>query len=81
MMCASVAAMLAAHMDAAAWTEDDRNALLFAAPSGGALRYTNWLRHACMLFRWPTNAPKGMSVTALAAKPRTATWIEANRQP
>jgi hypothetical protein len=24
--------------------EDDRNALLFTAPSGGALRHTNWLR-------------------------------------
>jgi integrase len=43
---ASLAAMLAAHMEAVGLSEDDRDALLFTAPNGGPLRYTNWLRRA-----------------------------------
>ena len=42
----SLAAILATHMDAAGLTADDVDALLFTAPSGGALRYTNWLRRS-----------------------------------
>lgn len=36
--------MLAKHMAARGLTTADREALLFTAPSGGMLRYTNWLR-------------------------------------
>lgn len=36
--------MLTAHMAAVGLTEHDREALLFTAPGGGPLRYTNWLR-------------------------------------
>jgi hypothetical protein len=28
-------------------TKHDRDALLFTAPGGGPLRYTNWLRRVC----------------------------------
>ena len=36
--------MLTAHMAAVVLTEADGDALLFTAPGGGPLRYTNWLR-------------------------------------
>jgi integrase len=36
--------MLSAHMAAVGLSADDRDALLFTAPGGGPLRYTNWLR-------------------------------------
>jgi integrase len=36
--------MLTAHMAAVGLTEADDDALLFTAPGGGPLRYTNWLR-------------------------------------
>jgi integrase len=38
--------MLTAHMAARGLTGDDRDALLFTAPGGGPLRYTNWLRRS-----------------------------------
>ena len=41
-----LAAMLEAHIEAVGLTADDRDALLFTAPSGGPLRYTNWLRRS-----------------------------------
>jgi integrase len=36
--------MLAKHMAKKGLTETDRDALLFTAPSGGVLRYSNWVR-------------------------------------
>jgi integrase len=42
----SLAAMLAEHMAAVGLTTGDHDRLLFAAPNGGALRYTNWLRRS-----------------------------------
>jgi Phage integrase family len=38
--------MLRAHMAPANLSADDRDALLFTAPSGGPLRYTNWPRRS-----------------------------------
>jgi integrase len=38
--------MLAVHMAAVGLTAEDREALLFTAPGGGPLRYTNWLRRS-----------------------------------
>jgi integrase len=36
--------MLVEHMDKRGLSKSDTDALLFAAPEGGALRYSNWLR-------------------------------------
>jgi integrase len=36
--------MLAKHMEARGLSASDGNALLFTAPSGGLLRYSNWVR-------------------------------------
>lgn len=41
---APLMAMLERHMTARGLTTSDRDALLFTAPGGGMLRYSNWLR-------------------------------------
>jgi integrase len=54
----ALTAMLLGHMAAKELTEDDRSALLFTAPGGGMLRYSNWLRR-----RWyPAAVAAGVGV-------------------
>jgi len=58
--------MLLRHMAACGFTMSDADALLFTAPSGGMLRYSNWVRRcwypACVgsgLGRWVTDDDSG----------------------
>ncbi|HEY8526999.1 MAG TPA: tyrosine-type recombinase/integrase [Acidimicrobiales bacterium] len=48
--------MLAEHMAKKGLTKADRDALLFTAPDGGVLRYSNWLRRSW----WPACVAAGL---------------------
>jgi integrase len=55
-MPAALAQALAAHAKAIGVTAADPEALLFPAPDGGLLRYSNWLRRAW----WPAMVTAGL---------------------
>ena len=52
----ALAQVLAAHAQAIGLTAADADALMFPAPDGGLLRYSNWLRRAW----WPAMVTSGL---------------------